>query len=65
MKKTYQAPQVQEYNIQLGTPLLTTSDITPDGSSYSLSFSDTNASQDEEARVKSNTYSVWDDDWSK
>jgi len=63
MKKTYQAPQVQEHIIQLGAPLLTTSDITPKGSSYSLLFSDTNASQDEEARAKTNTDSFWDDDW--
>jgi hypothetical protein len=63
MKKTYQAPQVQEHSIQLGAPLLATSDITPEGSSYSLLFSDTSASQDEEARTKTNTYSVWDDDW--
>lgn len=65
MKKTYLSPQVQECIIRLGTPLLTTSDITPDGSSRSLLFSNTNAGQEEEARVKRNTYSVWDDNWSE
>ena len=51
--------------IQLEAEMLTTSDITPDGSSHSLQFSNTNASQEEEARAKGSMYSVWDDDWSE
>lgn len=37
----------------------------PNGSSHSLQFSNTNASQEEEARAKGSMYSVWDDDWSE
>jgi len=54
MKKTYQAPQVKVYMLQMGYQLLASSAITPSGSSNPLLFSDDYAEEDEEARVKSN-----------
>lgn len=59
MKKTYQAPQVQEYIVQVGYQLLVSSIITPNGSSNTLLFSNDNAEEDEEARVRSNDFD-WD-----
>lgn len=58
-KKTYIHPLVKIYNIQLRNQLLTTSNITPNGSSNTLQFSNENANEDEEARVKAN-YVQWD-----
>lgn len=59
MKKTYQAPQVQEYIVQVGYQLLVSSIITPNGSSNTLLFSNDSAEEDEEARVRSNDFD-WD-----
>lgn len=59
MKNTYQAPQVQEYIVQVGYQLLVSSIITPNGSSNTLLFSNDNAEEDEEARVRSNDFD-WD-----
>ena len=59
MKKTYQAPQLQEYIVQVGYQLLVSSIITPNGSSNTLLFSNDNAEEDEEARVRSNDFD-WD-----
>ena len=50
MKKIYQAPQVKVYRVQVKHHLLTTSTITPSGSSNALLFSDVDAEEDEEAR---------------
>ena len=59
MKKTYLTPQVKEHIVQLGHQVLVSSIITPSGSSNTLLFSDDDASEDEEARVKSNNFD-WD-----
>ncbi|MBR4243466.1 MAG: hypothetical protein IKR98_06220 [Bacteroidaceae bacterium] len=59
MKKTYQAPQMKEFMLQMGHQLLVSSSITPSGSSNTLLFSDDYAEEEEEARVKSNNLD-WD-----
>lgn len=59
MKKTYLAPTVKKYIVQVGHQLLVSSIITPSGSSNPLLFSDGNAEEDEEARVRSSNFD-WD-----
>jgi hypothetical protein len=59
MKKIYQAPEVKVFRVQVEDQLLVSSIITPSGSSNALLFSDDDAEEDEEARVKSNDFD-WD-----